>query len=72
MILYSLEKQNNNFSITFREFSGFALSHQDWEDELINLVDDLKDKEDVDNSATFYTASYDGMYLYKYVLTYIF
>ena len=50
---------------TFREFSGFALSHQDWEDELINLVDDLKDKEDVDNSATFYTASYDGMYIMR-------
>ena len=57
-----------NITYIFREFSGFALSHQDWEDELVNLVDDLKDQEDVDNSATFYTASYDGIMFLIFIL----
>ena len=43
-----------------RKFSGFALSHKDWEDELDFLIEDLSNQADVDNSGTYYTAGYDG------------
>ena len=39
----------------FREFSGWALSHNDWEEKLQELANDIREREDVDTSGTFYT-----------------
>ena len=44
----------------FREFSGWALSHNDWEEKLQELANDIREREDVDTSGTFYTIGYSS------------
>merc|ERR1711884_348789 len=43
-----------------KEFSGWALSHDDWEDKLQELANDIRDREDADTSGTFYTVGYSS------------
>ena len=59
-ILFNDHYNDNNAVSLCRKFSGFALSHKDWEDELDYLIEDLSNQADVDNSGTYYTAGYDG------------
>lgn len=43
-----------------RKFPGYALSSEDWTDELKLLANDIRNRQDVDTSGTYYTAGYSG------------
>ena len=53
-------KEKEGMEVFVKEFSGWALSHDDWEDKLQELADDIREREDADTSGTFYTVGYSS------------
>merc|ERR1711893_116884 len=53
-------KEQEAMQVYVKEFSGWALSHNDWEEKLQELANDIRDRENVDTSGTFYTVGYSS------------
>lgn len=53
-------KTRDPMQVFVRRFPGYALSSDDWTDELKLLANDIRNRQDVDTSGTYYTAGYSG------------
>ena len=53
-------EEKEGMEVFVKEFSGWALSHEDWEEKLQELANDIRERTDVDTSGTFYTVGYSS------------